>query len=253
MLTTDQKMLMAQMIFNEKEILFGEFGADLTKVEKQEKWIEILVKLNSIGANIHDYKTIRDNEWSNLKRATEKKIQTLAANESKPDDQKVNCKPLSPLDEIVLDILGKGQGLTTHQVIGNVEDIHSMNSFQQMLKYDDFEEDDEIDEVGNETETGAGLDAIEVTGNPITANTIPMVKSRKRKRNFAAHYPLTANYELMELRKKKLQLECSKLELELEKMPLECAKLELEIQKLQRDLLTQPELAPDHPNSQMQQ
>ena len=56
MLTTDQKMLMAQMIFNEKEILFGEFGADLTKVEKQEKWIEILVKLNSIGANIHDYK-----------------------------------------------------------------------------------------------------------------------------------------------------------------------------------------------------
>ena len=28
---------------------------------------------------------------------------------------------------------------------------------------------------------------------------------------------------------------------------------ELEIQKLQRDLLTQPELAPDHPNSQMQQ
>ena len=56
MLTTDQKMSMAQMIFNEKEILFGEFGADLTKVEKQEKWIEILVKLNSIGANIHDYK-----------------------------------------------------------------------------------------------------------------------------------------------------------------------------------------------------
>ena len=191
-------------------------------------------------------------EWSNLKRATEKKIQTLATNESKPDDQKVNCKPLSPLDEIVLDILGKGQGLTTHQVIGNVEDIHSLNSFQQMLKYDDSDEDDEIDEVGNETETG--LDTIEMTENPITANTIPMAKIYpKRKRYFAAHYPLTANYQLMELRKKKLRLECSKLELELEKMPLECAKLELEIQKLQRDLLTQPELAPDHPNSQMQQ
>ena len=79
-----------------------------------------------------------------------------------------------------------------------------------------------------------GLEQEEVTGNPMTANTIPMVKSRKRKRNFASHYPLTANYELMELRKKKLQLECAKLELELEKMPLECAKLELEIQKLSR-------------------
>ena len=56
MLTFEQKALMAQMIFNEKEILFGEFGADLTKVEKQEKWMEILVKLNSIGANVHDYK-----------------------------------------------------------------------------------------------------------------------------------------------------------------------------------------------------
>ena len=56
MLTYDQKMLMAQMIFNEKTILFGDFGPNLTKVEKQEKWMEIVVKLNSIGANIQDYK-----------------------------------------------------------------------------------------------------------------------------------------------------------------------------------------------------
>ena len=56
MLTPEQKMLMVQMIFNEKEVLFGEFGPDLSKVEKQEKWIEILVKLNSLGANLTDYK-----------------------------------------------------------------------------------------------------------------------------------------------------------------------------------------------------
>ena len=56
MLTPEQKMLMAQMIFNEKEVLFGEFGPDLSKVEKQEKWMEILVKLNSVGANLTDYK-----------------------------------------------------------------------------------------------------------------------------------------------------------------------------------------------------
>ena len=43
----------------------------------------------------------------------------------------------------------------------------------------------------------------------------------------------------MELRRKKLHLECAKLELELEKIPLECAKLELEIQTLQRNLLQQ--------------
>lgn len=56
MLTYDQKILMAQMIFNEKVILFSDFGPNLTKVEKQEKWMEIVVKLNSIGANIQDYK-----------------------------------------------------------------------------------------------------------------------------------------------------------------------------------------------------
>ena len=56
MLTYDQKILMAQMIFNEKNILFSDFGPNLTKVEKQEKWMEIVVKLNSIGANIQDYK-----------------------------------------------------------------------------------------------------------------------------------------------------------------------------------------------------
>merc|ERR1711899_213932 len=74
MLTPEQKMLMAQMIFNEKEVLFGEFGPDLSKVEKQEKWMEILVKLNSVGANLTDYKILRDNEWSNTRRATEKKL-----------------------------------------------------------------------------------------------------------------------------------------------------------------------------------
>merc|ERR1712141_224596 len=77
MLTFEQKMLMSQMIFNEKEILFGEFGPGLSKVEKQEKWMEILVKLNSVGANLTDYKILRDNEWSNAKRATEKKLATL--------------------------------------------------------------------------------------------------------------------------------------------------------------------------------
>ena len=154
MLTFEQKALMAQMIFNEKEILFGEFGADLTKVEKQEKWMEILVKLNSIGGNVNDYKTLRDNEWSNMKRATEKKVQTLASNENKSEDQKINCKPLSPIDEIVLDILGKGRGLTTHKAIASVDEISSLNSFQGMMKYEDFDEDGELEEEENDIETG---------------------------------------------------------------------------------------------------
>jgi hypothetical protein len=56
MLTKEQKILLAQMIYNERDLLFGECGPNLSKVEKQEKWIEIFIKLNSMGANIPDYK-----------------------------------------------------------------------------------------------------------------------------------------------------------------------------------------------------
>ena len=60
-------------------------------------------------------------------------------------------------------------------------------------------------------------------------------------RSFTAGYGNTSSSgdsELLELRRKKLQLECSKLELEIERIPLECAKLELQIQLLQRDILS---------------
>ena len=57
---------MAQMIYNERDILFGECGPSLSKVEKQEKWIEIFIKLNSMGANIPDYKVIDSSIKGNL-------------------------------------------------------------------------------------------------------------------------------------------------------------------------------------------
>ena len=56
MLLKDQKIVLAQMIFNDRELLFGENGPNVSKVEKQEKWIEIFIKLNAMGANIPDYK-----------------------------------------------------------------------------------------------------------------------------------------------------------------------------------------------------
>ncbi len=56
MLSKEHKILLAQMIFNERQVLFGDCGPNLSKVEKQEKWVEIFIKLNSMGANIPDYK-----------------------------------------------------------------------------------------------------------------------------------------------------------------------------------------------------
>ena len=75
MLTREQKLLFARLIFNAKEILFADSAnSEVTKPEKASKWFEILMQLNSVGANIPDYKTIRDQEWSNMRRAVEKKV-----------------------------------------------------------------------------------------------------------------------------------------------------------------------------------
>ena len=52
MLDKNQKTIFAQMLFNDKDLLFG----DGPKLEKQEKWIEVFIKLNAMGANIPDYK-----------------------------------------------------------------------------------------------------------------------------------------------------------------------------------------------------
>ena len=78
MLTREQKLLFARLIFNAKEILFADSAnSEVTKPEKASKWFEILMQLNSVGANIPDYKTIRDQEWSNMRRAVEKKVGEL--------------------------------------------------------------------------------------------------------------------------------------------------------------------------------
>ena len=123
-----------------------------------------------------------------------------------------------------------------------MDDVSGLSALGSMIKYDDMEDSESESDLMTTSEFP-----------PNTANTIPLSRKRKRAklRNFAAHFPLSANYELVELRKKKLQLECAKLELELEKIPLECAKLELEIQLLQRDLL-QPTITNSNSNDQTQ-
>ena len=69
---------------------------------------EILTQLNCVGAEVTDYKKLRDVEWSNLRRAAEKKLATFKANQEKPLNQ---AQPVvfTQAEEIVLDVLGKGK------------------------------------------------------------------------------------------------------------------------------------------------
>jgi len=56
MLNRDQKKVLAQLLFNDKETLFGDVGTNTSKADKQKKWIEIFIRMNSFGANFPDYK-----------------------------------------------------------------------------------------------------------------------------------------------------------------------------------------------------
>ncbi len=47
-----------------------------------------------------------------MRRAAEKKLATIKDNENKSEEERINMRPLTIMDEIVLDILGKGNGST---------------------------------------------------------------------------------------------------------------------------------------------
>ena len=65
-----------------------------------------------------------------MKIAKEKKLSMIKANETKSEAEKVQCKPLSPIDDIVLDILGKGRGTTTKKETVDLSDMSNVMLFK---------------------------------------------------------------------------------------------------------------------------
>jgi len=239
MLSREHKLLFARLLFNARDLLFNNEEAteesstlgQTKKGDRAAKWFEILSQLNSVGADVSDYKNLRDVEWSNLRRAVERKLAAIKANQSKPPDNQQQVKPFTQAEEIVADILGKGSG-NTQVVAIDISDYDSLTSATVAstdagvfkVGYDD--DDDDM--------AGEDLDG----GEPAAKKSAAGTTGKSGKKRPILNGGLGSQAELNELRRKKLRLECAKLELELEKIPLECAKLELEIQHLQRTLPT---------------
>lgn len=233
MLSQEHKLLFARLLFNARDLLFNNEEAteesstlgQTKKGDRAAKWFEILSQLNSVGADVSDYKNLRDVEWSNLRRAVERKLAVVKANQDRPPDQQQQVKPFSQTEEIVADILGKGSGNT--QVVSiDISDYDTMATSDSGLFKAEFDDDDDIAD-----------DDLE--GEPVAKKAAAAGGKSGKKRPIGAGLNGglgSSQAELNELRRKKLRLECAKLELELEKIPLECAKLELEIQHLQRTL-----------------
>ncbi len=100
MLSKENKLYLAQLVNERKDILFPPFSVKLTNQVKVAAWEEIRIALMARGAVIKDAKFLRDREWSNLSRQVvgryRNSVKTGEAGSS-----------LSQLDNIVLDIEGR--------------------------------------------------------------------------------------------------------------------------------------------------
>ena len=101
MLSKSQKLLLAQLVRENKTIVLAPFSSTVTKKAKQQAWENILSQMNGVGANVDSIKTLRDVIWANIRRSTIKKV-----SESKKTGAGGSGQ-LSELDETVLDILGR--------------------------------------------------------------------------------------------------------------------------------------------------
>ena len=101
MLPESQKLLLAQLVKENKTIVLAPFSSTVTKKAKQQAWENILRQINDVGANVDSIKTLRGVIWANIRRSTIKKV-----SESKKTGAGGNGQ-LSELDETVLDILGR--------------------------------------------------------------------------------------------------------------------------------------------------
>ena len=100
MLSKDNKLYLAQLVNEHKDILFPPLTIKLTNQVKVAAWEKIRTALMARGAIIKDAKYLRDREWSNLSRQVVGRYRTsLKTGEA--------GSSLSQLDNLVLDIEGR--------------------------------------------------------------------------------------------------------------------------------------------------
>ena len=97
MLTKENKLYLAQLVNERKDILFPPFNMKLTNHVKLTAWEEIRTALMARGAIIKDANFLRDREWSNLSRQVVGRYRTSLKTSQAGSS-------LSQLDNLVLDI-----------------------------------------------------------------------------------------------------------------------------------------------------
>jgi hypothetical protein len=100
MISKELKLTLAELVRENKKVLFSTFGPTVTKRLKDQTWNEIREHLCSLGSVIPDVKTLRDVEWYNLKKAVLKRYN---------DSLKTGASgsKLTQVDEVVMDVVDR--------------------------------------------------------------------------------------------------------------------------------------------------
>ena len=122
-----------------------------------------------------------------MRRASEKKMLALRENEEKPDEEKMNMRPLTALDEIVLDIMGKGKGTTQKNEIEIPENSSFLDpAFMAKIKY----EDDDEDNLGEDNDDSVGGQVLVYSALLMWLNDYWTNSQQRRQRSDFQKFPL---------------------------------------------------------------
>jgi hypothetical protein len=209
MLTKTQKLHLAQLVRDNKVLLFAPFSSTVTKNAKTRCWEKIQKTLQETGCDIMDVKTLRDVEWPNMRRFTQKKCQDSLRTGASGDT-------LSELDEVILDVIGRDSP--------NLKPVNVRDS--DVIFSGDIESEIESSSslLVSISEDSAPSDAIvvayvdEKAAKEFGQNVFPPQRNLgSKKRN---QQPVI-DEELVELRKERTRLEIVKLQLEIAKLKRE--------------------------------
>lgn len=101
---TADKLILLEMIKENKDTLFGSFNRNITRESKNSTWKIIYDKCRARGINVgKDYVYLRDTIWQNLRRSTVTKVDKR----NQTGGEGGRSLELTDIDNAVLDTIGK--------------------------------------------------------------------------------------------------------------------------------------------------
>ncbi|XP_047988873.1 uncharacterized protein LOC125228371 [Leguminivora glycinivorella] len=208
------KMTILNHIQENKNILFGKFSDKLTHAIKINKWKEITQNLNDLGIMEKDWKYLRDTMWQNWKRRTmEKRDNRFKTGSGGGKKMKYDAS-----DDLIITIIGKES-----PVINGIDCAESSGSSAPQSA--------ELFSV--ETECNLEKDVAQ------SPKVLPTPIKKKLASTRSSEGEKISN-EILQLKKRKLELEIAKLERENYKLDLELMKLEKELNVTRPSKFTLP-------------